>query len=204
MCIRDQNLRLEELRIAFAQERCLIALDAHAGALAQPQHGPAMVADKLGDAFVARLALVLAIRLRFQIVRIDIERHQGQRLKAGRLLHGHIVGGVYGACGHIGAGTAAHIGEALLQHQFAYQLHQLQIVQLLQQHKRIAAAHEDGLCLAQRPHQIRFRVQTLDSIAPRLQCIAHRGRVLVMIPLGIRHKEHRFHVLAAKEAPAIA
>lgn len=198
MCIKSRlKLRFEEFGVAFAQQRRLIPLNAQAGALAQPEHGTCMIADKLPDSLVSCLAFMLAAEVCVQVVRIDVKGHQSQGLEGGRLHDGHVVGGVYGACGHIGAGTAAHVGEALLQHQLADQFDQLQFVQFLQQHKRIAAADENGLRLAERPPLIGFCMQPLHRIAPRLQSSTDGCRIFIMVPQGVRNKEHGLHVLAA-------
>jgi len=69
-----------------------------------------VVGHELLEPLVPRLALVLAARLRFQIVRIDVEGHEGQGLETRWISHRHVVGGVDGSGGHIGACTAAHIG----------------------------------------------------------------------------------------------
>lgn len=195
---QDEHLRFEELRTALSQQRGLITLHPHTGAFAQSQHGQAMISDKFSNSLVPRLALVLAMGIGLQIMWIYVEWNEGEGLEAWRMHDRHVVGGMYGAGGHIGAGTTAHIGEALLQHQFAYQLHQLQLIQLLEQHKRVAAAHENCLCLAQCLPRIGLGVQSLDGVAPGLQCITHRCCVLVVILQCIRHKEYCLYVLAAQ------
>jgi len=46
-----------------------------------------VVGHELLEPLVPRLALVLAARLRLQIVRIDVEGDEGQGLEAGRIGH---------------------------------------------------------------------------------------------------------------------
>lgn len=191
-------LRLEQLGIAIAQEDGLLALNPDTGALAKTQHGQSMVCDELLQPLVSRLALVPTTRLRIQIVRIDVEGNEGECLKARRIGHRHVVGGVNGSSCHICARTAAHVRQSTLEHQFPNRIEQLHLVERTQQHKGVAAAHKDGLCLPQCLLAIRLRVQSLHIESPRLQCIAHGGSVLVVIPQSVGHKEHGLHIGTAR------
>ena len=52
--------------------------------------------------------------LRLDVVRVDVEGHEAQGLKRGRVHDGHVIGGVDGKSGNIGARRAAHVRDTIL------------------------------------------------------------------------------------------
>lgn len=49
-----------------------------------------------------------------QVVRVDVEGHEADGVEGRRVDDGHVVGGVYADSCYVGAGTRAHIGDAVL------------------------------------------------------------------------------------------
>ncbi len=56
---------------------------------------------------------------------VDVEGNETEGFKAGRIDDGHVVSGVYGACGHVGSCTGPNVRHSILQHAVANNLDQL-------------------------------------------------------------------------------
>ena len=57
---------------------------------------------------------VAAVGVGVQVVRVDVEGDEADGGEGRRVDDGHVVGGVDADGGHVGAGTGAHVGDAVL------------------------------------------------------------------------------------------
>lgn len=58
---------------------------------------------------------VAAAGVGVQVVRVDVEGDEADGREGRRVDDGHVVGGADADGGHIGAGTGAHVGDAILE-----------------------------------------------------------------------------------------
>ena len=84
-------------------------------------------------------AVLLIVDAPGVIVRVDLEWHQPQRIKAWRLHDGHVVGGSHGGAGHVGSCTDAKVGDPIGQNSFLNRLDQAKLVQLFDEPESVAA-----------------------------------------------------------------
>lgn len=141
------NSPAKQSRRQRAQQRRLTVVHPQNAALAQSQHRHVAHAQPLFDAMLARLALMPARRIGIQVMRIDVERHQAERLKAGRIHDRHVVCRVDRARGHVRSGAAAHVRQLAGEHTTSDRLDQAGVVQMLEQLERVAAANENAFGL---------------------------------------------------------
>ncbi len=95
-------------------------MDIDVGALAEAYYRGIVLLVELCEALVAGLAFVACGGVRVQVVGVDLGGEEVERAEALLGIYdGHIVGGADAACGHIGAGAAAHIAHAAGEHRLA-------------------------------------------------------------------------------------
>lgn len=123
---------LEETRWRVADESGFVVVDEERGAFAQTQHRVVVQVMKLGDAFLARLALVLAVGVGVEVVRIDVKRRQLQSVERRRQRDRHVVRRVDRVRGDIRAGTGSDVRDAIVHDPRPDRLHQMIVVERLQ------------------------------------------------------------------------
>ena len=68
------------------------------------------------DPLLSGLPLVGGGGVRVNVVRVDVEGYEVQGLEGWRVHYRHVVGRVDADSAHVGPGTAANVGDALVQH----------------------------------------------------------------------------------------
>ena len=135
---------------------------------------------ELLDAGLAGLAHVAGGRVRIDVVGIDLEGDQAQCVQRRRLDDRHVVRGLDGRAGEVGAGAGAGVGEAG-EGAIADRGEETAVVEGLQQAERVATAAEDGLGGGDGAQRICRFVQGIDGVADPGKGRAGAGGVAVLV-----------------------
>src|SRR5437764_6997545 len=102
----------EEHRAVGALQRCHLAVDSQPGALSHGQHRYAVFLAELSEPLSPGLALVGACRVWVEVVRIDLERDEAERVEPFRIQDRHVIGRADGGTGDVGACGGAQVGKS--------------------------------------------------------------------------------------------
>src|SRR3990170_1796013 len=152
----------EDARAGTADEIDPIAVDPQAGALAEPHDGYRVLLVELADPRLARLAHVGLAWSRVDVVGVDLEPHQAERLERRRLHDRHVVGGHDRRAREVRSGARARVGHAV-PGAVADGVEHLQPHELVEQTEGVASATEDRLGVEHRLPWVGGLVERVES-----------------------------------------
>src|SRR5262245_44483553 len=97
-------------------------------------------------------------------MRTDLKRHQSERIERARLDNWHVLRGFDGRPSDIGARATANVRRAAF-HFLANRVHQVEVLQRLQQTECITATNEDRIRLLYGLVRIGYSVSRFDRVA---------------------------------------
>src|SRR5437867_5348131 len=97
---------------------------------------------ELADPLLPGLSLVGRARIRIQVVRVDVEGDQDQRVETRGLYNWHVVGGLDGDAGDVGPRAGPDVGNSLL-HAVADRAEKILLVESVQESEGVSSADED-------------------------------------------------------------
>ena len=122
-------------------------------------------------------------------MRIDLERHQAQRVERRRLHDRHVVSRSNGRARYIRARARAHVTHSGF-HSFADGRDQIEIVQGFQQPERIPPAHQDRFGRMQGAPSVGHGVQGIHRVTHLRKTFHRSRRVCILIMQRERHEKN--------------
>src|SRR5215470_6626328 len=134
------------------------------GPFANSDHRCFVLLEKLNNPLLLCLAHVPGIGIWVLKMWTDLERHESKRIERAWLNDRHVFGGFDRRPSDVGAGATADVRRAAFYFA-ANRVQQVEILQRLQQTKRIATANENRIRLIDRFVWIGYRMRGLERVA---------------------------------------
>src|SRR6516162_4887005 len=148
------------------------------GPFANSDHRCFVLLEKLKNPFLLCLAHMPGIGIWVSKVWTDLKRHESKRIERAWLNDRHVFGGFDRRPSNVGAGATPDVRRAAF-HFAANRVQQVEILQSLQQTKRIAATNENRIRLLNRFVWIGCCMDCLERVAHCLNARPRFGRVIV-------------------------
>jgi hypothetical protein len=185
---------------ARPQQLDRVALDAQHRSLAQAHDDEVVLLVELADPRLARLAHVRRAGDGIQVVRVDLERNQPERLERERLDDRHVVRGHDRRAGEVRARARAGVGHALF-HAATDRQQRIQVVEHVEQAEGVAAPAEDRLGTEDRSLRVPALMERVEPEADLLERGARPRRVTRPVLERERDEEHALH--PAQDVPQL-
>ncbi len=172
------------------------AVDPQPRALVQRENRTVVLLEELLDPLLPGLSHERRVRVGVDVVQVDLERQQVQRVEARRLADRHVVGRAYRRTGDGGPGRCTHVTRCTLAHVFAQTVDDFEAVEGVEQTERVTATHHHGVGVENGTGGIGGVMggDDLDAECPE------RGRdsLGVVVPVGQRERDER-HCLPRRD-----